>query len=63
MYVLVTEQTMEVPPPPPPPPPAPIGEALAEAGMGTIGYYITHRYNSVPTYISTQPFFEITMAE
>ena len=41
----------------------PIGEALADACMETIGVYITCRQNTAAQYIATQPIFGIIMAE
>ena len=41
----------------------PIGEDLADEGMGMIGEYTTQRNKSVSHYITTQPIFDIVVAE
>ena len=41
----------------------PLGGALADAGMGKIGYYMNRRHNSVAQCIDTQTIFDIAMAD
>ena len=39
----------------------PIGGALVDAGLMTIGIYVTHRRNTMAKYIATWPIFNIVM--
>ena len=41
----------------------PIEEALENAGLETIGIYITRRQNTVAQYIATRPIFDIAVTE
>ena len=40
-----------------------IGEDIAEAGLGPIGEYISHRHTSVTQYITTRSIFDLVVAE
>ena len=52
--VLVLERTLGVPP---------IGEALSDVGLDTIGGYISQRHISEAQYIATRPIFYLEVVE